>query len=97
MELNNKKVTRLLRRKTNFDKLEEILSDDLKDRIIECDRKIRQFIELINAELPEEHKLPNPKMQIHRYKGEAFEDDGNTKTAGYDYKVYWNCPVDKEL
>ena len=44
MELNNKKVTRLLRRKTNFDKLEEILSDDLKDRIIECDRKIRQFI-----------------------------------------------------
>ena len=79
-----------------IDKLEEILSDDLKERIIECDRKIRQFIELINTELPEEHKLPNPKMHIHRYKGEAFEDDGNTKTAGYDYKIYWNCPVDKE-
>ena len=58
--------------------LDQILSDDLRERILEVDSKIRKFINLVNQEAFEYEKIPILDIIITRKKAHVvYEDDGN--------------------
>lgn len=74
--------------------LDEIESE-VKDEIEECSKRIKRFVEAINFQLEYAGRLGGLLFKILRKKGDAFEDDGNTKADGYNYKVIWAYSFDK--
>lgn len=73
--------------------LDQILSEELKKRIKEVDEKIRKFVKLLNSEFPLDHQIPILDTIITRENHYVYEDDGNTRTDGFKYDVYWICPI----
>lgn len=73
--------------------LDQILSEDLKGRIKEVDKKIRKFVKLLNTEFSVYHQIPILDTIITRENHYVYEDDGNTRTDGFKYNVYWICPI----
>lgn len=77
--------------------LDQILSEDLKKRILKLDEKIKKFVKLINSELPKDQNLSEISLLIFRDETKyIYEDDGNTQTPGYEYEVYWIFPFANE-
>lgn len=61
-----------------------------KDRIKECDEAINGFIAKLNSLLDDDEKVELKKFfTVRSDDGFHFEDDGHTRTAGYDYYTYW--------
>lgn len=77
--------------------LDQILSDDLKGRIKEVDEKIRKFLKLLNSEFSLDHQIPIIETIITRENHYVYEDDGNTRTDGFKYDVYWICPIGQNI
>lgn len=70
-------------------KLEDIKCGKIRNNIEICSRSINNFVKLINTELDDDEKLCNPTFIILRRMCDVYENDGNTTTDGYSYKVYW--------
>lgn len=77
--------------------LDQILSEELKKRIKEVDEKIRKFVKLLNSEFPLDHQIPILDTIITRENHYVYEDDGNTRTDGFKYDVYWVCPIGQNI
>ena len=77
--------------------LDQILSDDLKGRIKEVDEKIRKFLKLLNSEFSLDHQIPILETIITRENHYVYEDDGNTRTDGFKYDVYWIFPIGQNI
>ena len=65
------------------------IESEIKGEIEECSKKIKRFVEVVNYQLEYAGRLQGFVFKILRKKSYAFEDDGNTKTDGYKYKVIW--------
>ena len=77
--------------------LNQILSEELKGRIKEVDEKIRKFVKLLNTEFSLDHQIQILDTIIARENHNVFEDDGNTRTDGFEYNVYWICPIGQNI
>ena len=74
--------------------LDQILSDDLRERILEVDSKIRKFIDLVNQEAFEYEKIPILDIIITRKKAHVvYEDDGNiqakSNSLASTFKIFY--------
>ncbi len=79
----------------------EISKRDIKckaiaEQIERYTSSIRQFIRLVNRQIPNEGKLNKENIIILREDDTAYLDDGNTKTDGYKYEVYWTYTSKQE-
>lgn len=75
-------------KKTELIKLDDIKCNFIVEQIKECTSIVFKFRETIN-EFLEYRKLLSPQIYIMRTLVKAFENDGNTTTAGYKYEIYW--------
>lgn len=67
----------------------DIKCKEIVEQIEQYTSSIRQFIRLVNREIPKGQKLNKEKFIIVREDDISFLDDGNTRTPGFRYNVFW--------
>lgn len=79
----------------------EISKKDIKckaivEQVEQYTSSIRQFIRLVNRQMPKGKKLNKENIIILREEHTAYLNDGNTPTEGYSYEVYWSYTSKQE-
>lgn len=79
--------------------LSDIKCEEIVNEIKEATSIIVKFTTVLSNHL-EYKPLQEAQIFIVRSETNSYEDDGNTKTPGYEYEVYWCFPyinVDEEV
>lgn len=74
--------------KTKLISLSDIKCEEIVNMIEEATKIVLNFCTSVNLNL-KDVQLEDPKILIERRCVNAYKDDGNTHTPGYEYNVYW--------